>query len=63
MGNAVERNFSKRRLRASFLDFQDNLEDGVFVFVAKKEILTCDYKKLQKDMQYAFKRVGALKKR
>jgi len=62
VGNAVERNFSKRRMRASFLEFQEKIEDGIFVFVAKKDILTIDYKELQKNLSYALKRVGAFKK-
>lgn len=62
VGNAVERNFSKRRMRASFLEFQEKIEDGIFVFVAKKDILEIEYKELQKSMRYALKRVGALKK-
>jgi len=63
VGNAVERNLSKRRLRASFLDFQEKVEDGLFVFVAKKELLTIDHKTLQKNLHFAFKRIGALKNR
>lgn len=63
VGNATERNFSKRRLRAAFLEFQDRVEDGIFVFVAKKDIVTIEYKELSKSLLYAFKRVGALKKR
>ena len=49
-------------MRASFLEFQEKVEDGIFVFVAKKEILSIDYKELQKNLHYALKRVGALKK-
>ncbi len=62
MGNAVARNFAKRRMRASFLEFQEKVEEGIFVFVAKKDILDIGYKELQKSIYYALKRVGALKK-
>jgi ribonuclease P protein component len=61
VGNAVERNLSKRKLRALFLEFQEKLEDGIFIFVAKREIVEIEYKALKKSLFYAFKRVGALK--
>jgi len=44
------------------MEFQDRLEEGIFVFVAKKEILESDYLSLKKNLNFAFKRVGALKK-
>ena len=58
----MQRNFAKRRMRASFLEFQERIEEGIFVFVAKKDILELEYKQLQKSIYYALKRVGALKK-
>lgn len=48
-------------MRATFLEFQEKIEDGIFVFVAKKDILEIEYKELQKSVHYALKRVGALK--
>ena len=48
-------------MRASFLEMQEKIEDGIFVFVAKKEILDIPYIELQKNLRYALKRVGALK--
>jgi ribonuclease P protein component len=62
VGNAVERNLSKRKLRAGFLELQEKLEDGIFVFVAKREILEVEYKALIKSLVFALKRVGALKR-
>ena len=50
-------------MRASFLEFQEKIEDGIFVLVAKKDILEIEYKELQKSIYYALKRVGALKHR
>ncbi len=49
-------------MRSSFLEFQEKVQEGIFVFVAKKDILAIDYKELQKNLHYALKRVGALKK-
>ncbi len=49
-------------MRASFLEFQERVEEGIFVFVAKKDILDIGYNELQKSIYYALKRVGALKK-
>lgn len=58
VGNAVKRNFSKRRLRALFINNIQSIEDGVYILVAKKEILTTDFHKLQK---YFLKSIKALK--
>lgn len=58
VGNAVKRNFSKRRLRALFIDHIQSIEDGVYILVAKKEILTADFHKLKK---YFLKSIKALK--
>ncbi len=60
IGNAVKRNFAKRRLRALFSEVSDNLTEGTYVFVAKKEILDIEFTKLQNDLRHALKRVGAL---
>jgi len=60
IGNAVNRNFAKRRLRAFFTEFSKNLTEGTYVFVAKKEILDIEFSKLQNDLSHALKRVGAL---
>lgn len=60
IGNAVKRNFAKRRLRALFLQYQDKLISGTYIFVAKKEILELDFSVLQRDLYHAFKRAGAL---
>jgi len=48
-------------MRACFLEFQEKVEEGIFVFVAKRDILQLEYKQLQKSIYYALKRVGALK--
>ncbi len=61
VGNAVERNFAKRRLRALFIDSQEYLIDGVYIFVAKREILDINFSKLKRDIYRAYKRVGAVK--
>ncbi|MCH9813584.1 MAG: ribonuclease P protein component [Epsilonproteobacteria bacterium] len=62
IGNAVKRNFAKRRLRALFIAYQSQLSTGTYIFVAKKDILDLDFIKLKKDLRYAFKRVGAFKR-
>ncbi len=55
------RNRAKRKMRALFLEFQERVAPGVFVFVAKKDILTTPYPQLEKSLHYALKRVGALR--
>ncbi len=61
IGNAVKRNFAKRRLRAAFLNLQPHLNQGYYIFVAKKEILTDDFEKVQKDMYFALGKLRAIK--
>ncbi len=60
MGNAVARNFAKRRLRAAFIKLSDRLKEGTYIFVAKKEILHADFKQVEQDMRYALKKLKAL---
>ncbi|WP_345741171.1 ribonuclease P protein component [Nitrosophilus kaiyonis] len=48
IGNAVKRNRAKRRLRALFLLYSDKIPTGTYIFVAKKDILDADFKKLKK---------------
>jgi len=45
VGNAVKRNFAKRRLRALFINKE--LKKGTFILVAKKDILDIDFKQLK----------------
>ena len=61
VGNAVYRNRAKRRLRALFSEFSPQLTTGTYIFVAKEAIRDVSYDALQKDMQRALKKVGALK--
>lgn len=56
----MKRNFARRRLKALFREFSDQLNDGTFIFVAKKDILDLDFSKLRSDFRQALKRVGAL---
>jgi len=51
IGNAVKRNFAKRRLRALFIKEADSFS-GSFVLVAKKDILDVPFFKLE----YLFKK-------
>jgi RNase P protein component len=44
-----------------FIELSEDLSEGSYIFVAKKDILTTPFSKLQKDLRYALKRVGALK--
>ncbi len=60
MGNAVARNFAKRRMRAAFINLSDKLKEGTYIFVAKKEILTADFSRIEQDMRYALKKLKAL---
>tara|TARA_Y100001934_G_C12236727_1_gene718168 strand:- start:582 stop:986 length:405 start_codon:yes stop_codon:yes gene_type:complete len=69
IGNAVKRNFAKRRLRALVLENRDLFtkiaqKKGLyqFVFVARKEILEIDYQILGKELNWSLKKLGLTKK-
>ncbi len=62
VGNSIKRNLARRRLKAIFVELDKTLQNGRYVIVAKKEIENIPYKKLKNDIQFALKRVGALKK-
>jgi len=61
LGNAVARNRAKRLLRANFISLCDNIEQGSYIFVAKKAILDEDFTKIHKTFKYALKKVSVLK--
>jgi len=57
----VIRNKAKRRLRAVFLENESKIKVGSYIFVAKNDINTNDYKKLCNDFNFAFKRLELYK--
>jgi len=61
IGNAVKRNFAKRRLRALFLELEGSLKEGSYVFVAKKGIITGNYHKIKESLIKALKYLKAYK--
>ncbi|MDR2080824.1 MAG: ribonuclease P protein component [Campylobacteraceae bacterium] len=61
VGNAVLRNRAKRRLRALFVELQDKLKDGIYVFVAKESLKNMSYKQLKSSLSWSFKRLECLK--
>ena len=60
IGNAVQRNRAKRRMRALFCEYSDSLKNGTYIFVAKAAILEKPYKQLQKDFQKVLSRAKAI---
>ncbi|MEA2050440.1 MAG: ribonuclease P protein component [Campylobacterota bacterium] len=61
VGNAVLRNRSRRKLRALVLEKEDTLINGKYIFVAKPALFERDHKTLQKDFNYAIKKLGLSK--
>ena len=57
VGKAFQRNFAKRRLRALFVEFSDRLDDSL-ILVAKRDILSADFKELKYLFNKALKRVS-----
>ncbi len=53
IGNAVERNYQKRRLRVLFHQYQALIPNNALVFlIAKPEIKNLDFKMLDKQFHY-----------
>ena len=61
IGNAVARNRAKRLLRANFISVCDDLEEGSYIWVAKRAILDTEFTKIHKTFKYALKKVSTLK--
>ena len=61
VGNAVCRNRARRKLRALVLEKENRLQNGKYILVAKSELLKRSHKILQKDFDYAMKKLGLLK--
>ncbi|MCD4759004.1 MAG: ribonuclease P protein component [Arcobacteraceae bacterium] len=58
VGNAVHRNRARRVLRALVLEKEKELTNGKYIFVAKNELFLRDHKTLQKDFNFAMKKLG-----
>ena len=61
MGNAVQRNKARRRLRAIVLENEEKIISGKYIFVAKQELLGKTYTELKKDFNFAFRRLELYK--
>jgi len=61
VGNAVKRAQAKRRMRALFFDNQENLVDGIYVFVAKERMSQMTYDELKKGFNWSLRRLECLK--
>jgi len=57
IGNAVKRNFAKRRLRALFSEIEEFLKEGTYIFVAKKNIINSEYEYIKNSIIQALKRL------
>ena len=60
VGNAVVRNRCKRRLRALYDELSPTLQDGWYVFVAKKGLFDNPFEDVRRDCKYVLKRTGAM---
>lgn len=64
IGNSVERNRCKRRLRACFSDLLPQVKTGVnLIFIARAESLSEPFCVLQEDMKGLINRAGLLENR
>jgi ribonuclease P protein component len=60
VGNAVKRNFAKRRMRALFFELEQTLKGGTYVFVAKDQIYHMLYEDLKRDFRWSLKKLKCL---
>lgn len=60
VGKAVVRNRAKRLLRAVFNGMQGRLKSGKYILVAKAETLSTPFVKLQKNLEWGFKKLECL---
>ncbi|WP_428025727.1 ribonuclease P protein component [Arcobacter sp.] len=61
VGNAVLRSKARRKLRAIVLENENKIIAGKYIFVAKDELINKSYADLQKDFNFAFKRLNLYK--
>ncbi|MDK2063044.1 ribonuclease P protein component [Aliarcobacter butzleri] len=61
VGNAVNRNKARRRMRALFASYENQLVVGNYIFVAKIAIHDRNFLELKKDFDFALKRLELLK--
>lgn len=59
VGNAVNRAFAKRRLRALFVKLHDSLKNGTYIFIAKNEIVLAPYKEFEKNIKWSLRKLGS----
>ncbi len=59
VGKATLRNRAKRRLRSIFRDLKF-LENGVYILVARTGIENAEFEKIKKDINFAFRKLGAI---
>ncbi len=58
VGNAVKRNYCKRRLRAIFLELQDELIPGNYILVATVKLHELEYVQTKRSIRWALKKLG-----
>lgn len=59
VGNSVQRNRAKRRLRACLTPMLPNLSKGVnLIFIARRDVLTEPFSSMQEQMQDVLQRAG-----
>lgn len=63
VGNSVQRNRAKRRLRACITPMLDSIRTGMnLIFIARREVLDVPFPEMQRQMADVLKRAGLLEK-
>lgn len=61
IGKAVKRNLAKRLLREIFYKIQNNLNNGKYILVAKKELFTLSFFDFEKKIKNCLNKLKCLK--
>lgn len=61
IGCAVVRNRARRLIKSAFVGFCDDVSDGNYIFIAKKEIFEIPFYMLEKNLKWGLRKLGCLK--
>lgn len=64
VGNAVQRNFAKRRIRSAYMNLKEDIDQGFdLVMIAKKQLLEVDYPLLRSSLEKLLCNAGLMREK
>jgi len=62
VGNAVERNLAKRRIRSAYTNLQVDIDQGFdLVIITKRQLLSADFRLLKSSLEMLLYKAGLMK--